>query len=64
LFTPWIPEEFRPRSIFPKTQTVIVIGFPVNLPIVETAPSINYHELYLTVNVLLDTSGYRLLIIS
>ena len=55
LFEPWIPEEFRPRSIFPETRTVIVIGLPVSLPIVETSPSIYYHELYRTVNTLLDT---------
>jgi epoxyqueuosine reductase len=60
LFEPWVPEDFRPRSIFPETQTVIVIGLPVSLPIVETSPSIYYHELYRTVNTLLDTSGYRI----
>lgn len=55
-----IPEEFRPQSIFHETQTVIVIGFPMTLPIVETAPSIFYHELYRTINALLDTSGYQI----
>ena len=45
LFEPWIPEDFRPRSIFSETQTVIVIGLPVSLPIVDTSPSIYYHEL-------------------
>jgi epoxyqueuosine reductase len=60
LFDPWIPENFRPQSIFPETRTVIVIGFPVSLPIVETSPSIYYHDLYRTVNTLLDTSGYRI----
>jgi len=55
-----IPEQFRPRAIFLKTRTVIVIGFPVSLPVVETAPSIFYHELYRTVNTLLDTDGYRI----
>jgi epoxyqueuosine reductase len=59
-FDPWIPEEFRPRSIFPEAMTVIVIGLPVSLPIVDTAPSIYYHELYRTVNTLLDISGYRI----
>jgi epoxyqueuosine reductase len=54
-----VPEEFRPRAIFLKTRTVIVIGLPVSLPVVETAPSIFYHELYRTVNTLLDTNGYR-----
>jgi epoxyqueuosine reductase len=60
LFEPWIPEKFRPRSIFSDTITVIVIGIPVSLPVVETSPSIFYHELYRTVNTLLDTSGYRI----
>jgi epoxyqueuosine reductase QueG len=59
-FEPWVPEEFRPRVIFPEAQTVIVIGLPVSLPIVETAPSIWYHELYRTVNTLLDSNGYRI----
>jgi epoxyqueuosine reductase QueG len=59
-FEPWVPEEFRPQAIFPEAQTVIVIGLPVALPIVETAPSIWYHELYRTVNTLLDTYGYRI----
>ena len=38
-FEPWVPEAFRPASVFPGTKTVIVIGFPVSLPIVDTAPS-------------------------
>jgi epoxyqueuosine reductase len=59
-FEPWVPEEFRPRAIFPETATVIVLGLPVSLPVVETAPSIHYHELYRTVNTLLDMHGYRL----
>jgi epoxyqueuosine reductase len=59
-FEPWVPEEFRPKAIFPEAQTVIVIGLPVSLPIVETAPSIWYHELYRTVNSLLDQYGYRI----
>jgi epoxyqueuosine reductase len=59
-FEPWVPEEFRPRAIFPETNTVIVLGLPVSLPVVETAPSIHYHELYRTVNTLLDIHGYRL----
>jgi epoxyqueuosine reductase len=60
LFEPWVPEEFRPRSIWPEAKTVIVIGLPVSLPIIETAPSIWYHELYRTVNALLDQDGYRI----
>jgi epoxyqueuosine reductase len=60
LFEPWIPEEFRPRAIVPGTKTVIVIGIPVSLPVADTAPSVWYHELYRTVNALLDQGGYRL----
>jgi epoxyqueuosine reductase QueG len=60
LFEPWIPDDFRPQSIFPETKTVIVIGLPVSLPTVETSPSIYYHEMYRTINSLLDTSGYRI----
>lgn len=59
-FSPWVPEEFRPLSIWPEVRSVVVIGLPVDLPIVETAPSIYYHELYKTVNALLDQSAYRL----
>ena len=60
LFNPWIPLEFRPRSIYPEAKTVIVFGLPVSLPIVDSAPSIWYHELYKTVNSLLDQHGYRI----
>lgn len=60
LFEPWVPEAFRPRAIFPETNTVIVIGLPVSLPVLESAPSIWYHELYRTVNTLLDEAGYRI----
>jgi epoxyqueuosine reductase len=58
-FEPWVPEAFRPRAIFPETKTVIVIGLPVSLPVLESAPSIWYHELYRTINTLLDQAGYR-----
>jgi epoxyqueuosine reductase QueG len=60
LFEPWVPESFRPRAIFPETKSVIVIGLPVSLPVLESAPSIWYHELYRTVNTLLDQAGYRI----
>ena len=55
-----MPEPFRPAAIVPGTRTVIVIGMPIFLPVVETAPSIWYHELYRTVNGLLDASAYRI----
>jgi epoxyqueuosine reductase len=59
-FSDWIPEEFWPQSIYPEAKTVIVIGLPVQLPILETAPSIYYHELYKTVNILLDSKAYEI----
>lgn len=59
-FRPRIPEEFHPRSIFPEVNSVIVIGLPISLPILETSPSIYYHELYQTANYLLDQYAYRL----
>ena len=59
-FDPWVPEAFRPAAIFPEARTVIVIGTPVHLPVLETAPSIFYHELYRTINTLLDGCGYRI----
>ncbi len=59
-FLPWMPEEFYPQSIFPEARSVIVIGLPVHLPVLETSPSIYYHELYKTVNTLLDQYTYRL----
>jgi epoxyqueuosine reductase len=59
-FQPWMPREFYPQSIYPEARSVIVIGLPVTLPVVETAPSILYHELYNTVNILLDQYTYRL----
>jgi len=59
-FNKWIPEEFWPQSIFPEVKTIIVIGLPVQLPIVETAPSIYYHELYKTVNIALDSKAYEI----
>jgi epoxyqueuosine reductase len=59
-FMPWMPEAFYPKSIYPEARSVIVIGLPITLPILETSPSIFYRELYTTVNTLLDQYTYRL----
>jgi len=59
-FHPWMPSEFYPQNVIPGTKTVIVIGLPVSLPILETTPSVNYHELYKTINSLLDQFAYRI----
>nr|WP_319540312.1 4Fe-4S binding protein [uncultured Methanospirillum sp.] len=60
LFEPWVPPEFSPDYILPETETVIVIGLPVALFALETSPSIWYHELYKTINSLLDQYTVRL----
>jgi epoxyqueuosine reductase len=60
LFEPWVPGEFRPGAIYPEVKTVIVLGLPVSLPVIESAPSIHYHELYKTINTLLDMHGYQM----
>jgi epoxyqueuosine reductase len=59
-FHPWMPEEFYPKSIYPEARSVVVIGLPITLPVLETSPSIFYRELYSTVNALLDQHTYRL----
>ena len=52
--------EYWPDAIWSKTQTVIVLGVPMLLPIVESTPSINHTVMYDTTNVLLDQMAYRL----
>lgn len=59
-FSPWMHESFYPRSIYPDARSVIVIGLPVHLPVLETTPSIYYHELYQTLNRLLDEHTYQM----
>lgn len=60
LFEPWIPRAFHPGSIYPEAKTAIVIGLPVHLPVLESAPSIWYREEYKTINSLLDQYTWRL----
>lgn len=55
-----VPPEFRPRALFPPTETVIVLGIGMPLPIVETTPSILHKELYDTANRELDRLAFRL----
>lgn len=55
-----IHPNYFPDSIWPEVNTVIVLGVPILLPILETTPSINYVEQYDTSNVLLDQIAYRL----
>ena len=58
-FEPWVPEEFRPKAILPEARSVVVIGLPVTLTVLETSPSIHYYQLYKTVNELLDQATYQ-----
>lgn len=55
-----VEPAYRPESIWPEAKTVIVLGVPVLLPILETTPSINYVEQYDTANIMLDQIAYRL----
>ncbi|HWR40719.1 MAG TPA: 4Fe-4S dicluster domain-containing protein [Patescibacteria group bacterium] len=55
-----VEPDYRPESIWPRAKSVIVLGVPVLLPILETTPSIHYTELYETSNRLLDQLAYRL----
>ena len=55
-----VPLDYRPRAIWNLAETVIVMGVPVLLPVVESTPSINYQEMYNASNVLLDQLAFRL----
>jgi epoxyqueuosine reductase len=59
-FQPWMPREFFPQSIFPGARSVVVIGLPVQLPVLETSPSIYYREMYNVLNSLIDQYSYRI----
>lgn len=52
--------EYHPERVWPAVKSVISIGMPLWLPVVETAPSNLGRELYDTVNLLLDQTAYRL----
>lgn len=55
-----VAPAYRPKAIWDKVETVIVIGVPMLLPIIESTPSINYQEMYNATNSLLDQIGFRL----
>ncbi|PWB49666.1 MAG: epoxyqueuosine reductase [Candidatus Methanoperedenaceae archaeon] len=55
-----VPVAFRPKSIWKDTETVIVLGLPVLLPMLETTPSIIYTTLYETCNTELDQIAFEL----
>ncbi len=55
-----VPPPFRPKSIWKEARTVIVLGLPVLLPMLETTPSIIYATFYETCNTELDQLAYQL----
>jgi epoxyqueuosine reductase QueG len=55
-----VAEAYRPEAIWSQARSVIVLGVPMLLPIIESTPSINYTVMYDTTNQLLDLMGYRL----
>lgn len=55
-----VPPDFRPKAIWSPTETVMVMGIYMLLPIVETTPSRYHTELYQTCNRELDSLGFRL----
>jgi len=55
-----VPPRFRPQAIWSPTETVIVMGLPMLLPVVETSPSVLHKEMYTIVNRRLDTLAYDL----
>ncbi len=52
--------SFFPQNILPNTKTVIVLGVPILIPMLDTTPSIVYSELYNTTNRLLDDIAYKI----
>jgi epoxyqueuosine reductase QueG len=50
----------RPRDLWPRAQTVIVLGVPLWLPVVEAAPSQLGREQIIVTDKLLDEAAYRL----
>jgi epoxyqueuosine reductase QueG len=52
--------EFWPQHLFPFAKTVIVLAVPIQIPILDTTPSIVYSELYNTTNRLLDEMAYQI----
>ena len=50
----------RPRDLWPPARTVIVLGVPLWLPVVEASPSQLGREQIIVTDKLLDEAGYRL----
>ncbi|HET9599618.1 MAG TPA: 4Fe-4S dicluster domain-containing protein [Anaeromyxobacteraceae bacterium] len=55
-----VPRGYRPRDLWSQAESVIVLGLPILLPVIDTTPSIHYQEQYDTTNRLLDGIAYQL----
>lgn len=55
-----LDESYWPASVWQNAKTVIVLGVPMLLPLIESTPSINYQEMYGTANQVLDQAAFRL----
>jgi epoxyqueuosine reductase QueG len=55
-----LDQSYWPTSVWPEAKTVIVLGVPMLLPIIESTPSINYQEMYNAANQVLDQAAFRL----
>jgi hypothetical protein len=53
--------SYFPQNIFPPTRSVIVLGIPIFIPMIDITPSIVYSELQNTTNRMLDEMAYRLM---
>jgi epoxyqueuosine reductase len=55
-----VHHNYRPRSIWPQTTSIIVIGIEMPLPVVETTPSVQHRDLYNNCNRTLDGVAFEL----
>jgi epoxyqueuosine reductase len=55
-----ISKGFRPSDMLSTAESVIVFGIPIQRAILETSPSLMYHQLYDVVNRALDDAAERM----
>ncbi|AIF52410.1 4Fe-4S dicluster domain-containing protein [Pelosinus sp. UFO1] len=55
-----VPVAFHPHKIWPQAKTVIVLGVPLWLPIIEASPTVLGREQAKVTNELLEKVAYRL----
>lgn len=55
-----VPLLVHPRKIWPQAKTVIVLGVPLWLPLLEAAPSVLGRELAIVTNELVSEAAFRL----